>query len=113
MVLLERHLRHLRRIPGSLRKRQTVLDILSLVFAIIGAIGLVILSVCDTIDYPTVHWSMTVVFIVFVALSVFVQTWEVFSLAKSHDHWVNTLRRVAIIKSILLGIAVLFAIGFV
>lgn len=60
-----------------------------------------------------VHWSFTVVFVVFVALSVFVQTWEIFSLAESHDHWEKTLRGVAIVKSILLGIAVLFAIGFV
>lgn len=59
VVLLERHLRHQRRIPGSLRKRQTVLDILSLVFAIIGSLGLIILSVCDTFDYPTVSLEST------------------------------------------------------
>ena len=35
-VLVERHLRHQRRIPGSLRRRQTYLDIASLIFAEIG-----------------------------------------------------------------------------
>lgn len=58
-VFLERHLRHQRRIPGSIRKRQTYLDIASVIFAIIGAAALVLLSVFDDINYSTVHWSMS------------------------------------------------------
>lgn len=48
-TLAERHLRHQRRIPGSTRKRQTYLDILSVVFCVIGAAALVLLSVFDDV----------------------------------------------------------------
>lgn len=58
-VLLERHLRHQRRIPGSTTVQQTNLDIASVVFAVIGALGLIFLSIFDAFDYPDVHWSMS------------------------------------------------------
>jgi Frag1/DRAM/Sfk1 family len=72
-VLIERHLRHKRRIPGSLHKRTTHYDIASVIFAIIGSLGLIFLSIFDAFNYSNVHWSMTVVFIIFVALSVIFQ----------------------------------------
>lgn len=112
-VVLERHLRHQRRIPGSLRKRQTVLDIFSLIFAGIGAIALVILSVFNDVDYSNVHWSMAVVFVVAVAISVLLQTVEIFSLSKSHEKYLWHLKASAITKSVMLIVAVVAIIVFI
>lgn len=107
----ERHLRHQRRIPGSIRKKQTVLDIFSVICAIIGSLGLLFLSIFDAFDYSRVHWSMTVVFIVFVALSVLFQTLQVFSLSHDHDR-LKTLKVMAVIKALILGLAIAIAIAF-
>ncbi|EPQ31828.1 uncharacterized protein PFL1_00027 [Pseudozyma flocculosa PF-1] len=111
-TLAERHLRHQRRIPGSVRKRQTIYDILSVVFSFIGAAGLVLLSAFNAFDWSTVHWSMTVVFVVFTALSVLFQVLQVFSLSKDYEG-LRTLKLIAIVKAILLTIAVAGAIGFI
>lgn len=107
----ERHLRHQRRIPGSIRKKQTILDICSVICAIIGSLGLLFLSIFDAFDYSRVHWSMTVVFIVFVALSVLFQTLQIFSLSHDHDG-IIMLKVMAILKSIILGLAIAIAIAF-
>lgn len=112
-VLVERHLRHQRRIPGSLKKKQTVLDIFSLIFAVIGAAALVLLSVFDAFHYSNVHWSMTVVFVVGVGLSVLFQTIEIFSLSKHHDNYLWHLKAMAIVKTILLAFAVAVLLTFV
>lgn len=108
----ERHLRHQRRIPGSVRKKQTIYDILSVVFAIIGSLALVMLSVFDAFDYSRVHWSMTLIFVVFVALSVFFQVLQIFSLSHDHDR-LATLKVMAIIKAIILALAIAGAIAFI
>lgn len=112
-TLLERHLRHQRRIPGSTRARQTRLDIASVVFAVIGAIALILLSIFDDINYSTVHWSMTVVFLAGVAISVLLQTLQIFSLSKSHDDELYHLRAMAIVKSVILGVALCVLIAFI
>ncbi|PWN35363.1 uncharacterized protein FA14DRAFT_160543 [Meira miltonrushii] len=112
-TLLERHLRHQRRIPGSVRKKQTVLDSFSVAFAIIGAIGLILLSIFDDVEYPRVHWSMTVVFVAGVALSVLMQTLQIFSLSKSHSDELWHLRAMAIVKSVILGVALAVLIVFI
>lgn len=112
-TLLERHLRHQRIIPGSTRKRQTVLDSFSVAFAIIGAIALILLSIFDDINYSRVHWSMTVVFVAGVAISVLLQTLQIFSLSKSHDDELYHLRAMAIVKSVILGIALCVLVAFI
>ncbi|KAN0066582.1 hypothetical protein ACQY0O_000676 [Thecaphora frezii] len=111
-TLAERHLRHKRRIPGSVRSKQTIYDIISVVFSFIGAAGLVLLSCFNAFDFSTVHWSMTVVFVVFTALSVLFQVLQVFSL--SHDYaGLRVLKIMSIVKAILLAVAVAGAIGFI
>lgn len=108
----ERHLRHLRRIPGSVRKKQTILDICSVICAIIGSAALVLLSIFDAFNHSTVHWSMTLIFVVFVALSVLFQVLQVFSLSHDHDR-LATLKVIAIIKAIILSLAIAGAIAFI
>ena len=43
-LITERWLRHLRRIPGALRKREKVADIAGLVFGALGGLALLLLS---------------------------------------------------------------------
>lgn len=111
-TLAERHLRHQRRIPGSIRKKQTILDICSVICAVIGCVALILLSVFDAFNHSTVHWSMTLIFVVFVALSVLFQVLQVFSLSHDYDR-LATLKVIAIIKAIILSLAIAGAIAFI
>lgn len=58
----ERWLRHTGRLTPNYRKSEKVASIVSIVFSIIGAAGLILLTIFDTRDYPTVHQSMLGVF---------------------------------------------------
>ncbi|KDN51337.1 hypothetical protein K437DRAFT_56073 [Tilletiaria anomala UBC 951] len=111
-VLIERQLRHSRRIPGSVRRRTTVFDVASVIFAIIGSLGLIFLSIFDAFDYSTVHWSMTVIFVFFVAVSVLFQLLQVFELAHGHPSGRGVLLATAIIKAIILGFSIIVSIIF-
>lgn len=98
-MLTERWLRHIRRIPGALHKKERYADILAVIFAIIGGLALMLLScvrlssrrrgqkvgrltrslVCsifNAFDYSTAHWILTAVFVVCVAISAACQTLE-------------------------------------
>ncbi|CAD6889482.1 unnamed protein product [Tilletia controversa] len=97
-TFLERHLRHVRRIPGSVKQKQTHLDIASVVFACFGAASIVLLSVFDAFNYSRVHWSFALLFIATVAISVLLQTIQVISLSKDHDEREYHLRAVAWVK---------------
>ncbi|EST07754.1 Frag1/DRAM/Sfk1 [Kalmanozyma brasiliensis GHG001] len=108
----ERALRHSRRIPGSIRKKQTVLDICSVVCAIIGSAALVLLSVFDAFNHSRVHWSMTLIFVVFVGLSVLFQVLQVFSLAHDYNR-LKTLKIIAVIKILIWSLAIAGAVAFI
>ena len=58
----ERWLRHTGRLAHNTTKSEKVLSIFSVIFAIIGAAGLILLSIFDTLRYPNVHDAMLVVF---------------------------------------------------
>lgn len=111
-VLIERQLRHARRIPGSTRRRTTIYDIFSVIFAIIGGLGLIFLSIFDAFQHPTAHWLCTLVFILGTAISVLFQVLEVFELAKGHPSRRGVLLATAIIKSVIFIFAILVAITF-
>ncbi|ORX35398.1 Frag1/DRAM/Sfk1 family-domain-containing protein [Kockovaella imperatae] len=110
-IIAERWLRHVDRLPADKRKRERVFDWMAIVFGAIGALGLVFLSIFDAFDYPKVHWSMTVVFVVFVALSAIFQSAEVWSLYKDHPDRPHLLRN-SILKLIIVTLAICTAIAF-
>lgn len=58
----ERWLRHKNRLTPNYNKTEKILSIFAVIFAIIGAAGLILLSIFDTKTYPTVHDSMLGVF---------------------------------------------------
>ncbi|SCZ97074.1 BZ3500_MvSof-1268-A1-R1_Chr4-2g06974 [Microbotryum saponariae] len=110
-LLTERWFRHIRRIPGALKKKETVYDIVCCVFGILGGLALMLLSIFDAFNHSTAHWTLTLVFVVCIALSAIFQTLEVMSLERDHVDR-NHLRRNAIIKLVIVSVAVAGAIGF-
>ncbi|GAA6049586.1 hypothetical protein NBRC10513_005926 [Rhodotorula toruloides] len=110
-LLMERWLRHLRRIPGPLRKRDRNADIVACIFGILGSIALVLLSCLNDLAFPNAHWSMAAVFIVCIAISALCQTLEIMWLKQDHIDRKH-LRRNAIIKWIIVVLAICCAICF-
>ncbi|WWC60534.1 uncharacterized protein I303_103108 [Kwoniella dejecticola CBS 10117] len=110
-LFAERWLRHVDRLPTDLRKREKIFDWLAIVFCIIGSAGLVLLSAFNAFDHSTIHWTMTLVFIVGVALSAIFQSAEVWSLHKDHPDR-KSLRRNSILKLTVVIIAIACAIAF-
>ncbi|TKA76411.1 hypothetical protein B0A49_05398 [Cryomyces minteri] len=61
--ILERWLRHNGRLAKNTSRTQKVLSILSVVFAIAGAAGLILLACFDTLRHPRLHDGFLVLFI--------------------------------------------------
>lgn len=76
-LCLERWLRHVRRIPGALAKREKVVDIIAVIFGTLGGLALLLLSIFNAFQYSTAHWILTAVFVVCIALCAICQTLEV------------------------------------
>jgi len=110
-LFLERWLRHVDRIPGTIHSKQRTFDIVAIVMGIIGAAGLVILSVFNDQTHPTIHWIFALVFIVFTALCALFQLLEVSSLSKDHPDRPH-LRRNGWFKVGIVTIAVAIAVAF-
>lgn len=110
-LFAERWLRHVDRLPVDVRRREQIFDWIAIVFGTLGAIGLILLGVFDAFDYSTIHWSMTLVFIVGVAISAIFQSAEVWSLHKDHPDRAH-LKRNSMLKLVVVGVAVACAIAF-
>ena len=61
-MIAERWLRHSGRLAHNTSWVQKGLSILAIITAIIGAAGLILLSIFDTANYPRVHDAMLAVF---------------------------------------------------
>jgi hypothetical protein len=72
----ERWLRHQGRLAKNTTTSQKVLSSLSIVFAIVGTIGLICLSIFDTLRYPRLHDIFLLLFIVGYVLSAILFCWE-------------------------------------
>ncbi|KAK5173362.1 uncharacterized protein LTR77_002043 [Saxophila tyrrhenica] len=59
----ERWLRHKARLTPTYSKGEAALSICAIIFAVAGAAGLILLSIFDTKNYPSVHDAMLGVFI--------------------------------------------------
>jgi hypothetical protein len=58
-LFTERWLRHLRRIPGSMRKPNTASSCVACVFGFCGGFALMLLSIIDAFNHSTAHWILT------------------------------------------------------
>ncbi|KAH7105357.1 Frag1/DRAM/Sfk1 [Auriculariales sp. MPI-PUGE-AT-0066] len=83
------------------RRRQRVLNTLSIVFSAIGAAALILLSVFDTVRYPTMHRLFLFIFIVGVVLSAIFTVFEFRSLSRSYPSE-RSIRRAFWMKNVLL-----------
>lgn len=110
-LLSERYLRHLRRIPGALAARDRRIDIAAVVFGSIGALALILLSIFNAFTHSVAHWTLTVIFVICIAISAICQTQEVRFLERNHSDRAH-LRRSAIIKLVIVSLAIVGVIIF-
>ena len=62
-LLAERYLRHTNRLAKNLGRAEHTFSILSIIFAIAGAAGLILLSIFDTLHHPHLHDGFLLLFI--------------------------------------------------
>jgi hypothetical protein len=72
----ERWLRHRGRLARNTTTSEKVLSSLSIVFAIIGTIGLICLSIFDTLRHPRLHDVFLLLFIAGYVVSAILLCWE-------------------------------------
>lgn len=112
-MVTERYLRSTRRIPGSIKKRQTIYDVFCVIFACLGGLFLGLLSGFNDVDYSNVHWACTLFFILCTGISILFQILELFSLSHHHNPSIKHLKWNAIFKAALLSFAFCVLITFV
>ncbi|KAG6918641.1 hypothetical protein DXG01_012760 [Tephrocybe rancida] len=94
-----------------MRRRELTLSILAIFGSLIGAAGLILLTVFDTLRYPTAHRIFLLVFIVGVALSAIFTVIEYRWISKGFRE-VRKLKIAYIMKAVIAGILILLAIAF-
>jgi Frag1/DRAM/Sfk1 family len=72
----ERWLRHRGRLARNIAQTEIVLTILSMIFAVVGTAGLILLSIFDTERYPRLHDIVLLLFIAGYLLSAIFLCWE-------------------------------------
>jgi Frag1/DRAM/Sfk1 family protein len=72
----ERWLRHRGRLAKNTTLTEKILSGLSMVFAVIGTVGLILLSIFDTLRYPRLHDTFLLFFIVGYVVSAVFICWE-------------------------------------
>jgi uncharacterized membrane protein YbhN (UPF0104 family) len=74
--IAERWLRHTGRLAHNTSTAQKVLSFLTILFALVGAAGLILLSIFDTLHYHTLHDIFLVLFIGGYIVSAVFVCWE-------------------------------------
>lgn len=74
--LSERWLRHRGRLARNITTSEKVLSSLSVVFAIVGTVGLICLSIFDTLRHPRLHDIFLLLFIAGYVISAILLCWE-------------------------------------
>ena len=76
-LCIDRYYRHVGRLMPENRRRERWLGALSILFAIGGGAALILLACFNDINYSNIHWSMTLVFVVCIAISAIFHTAEI------------------------------------
>lgn len=108
----DRWLRHRGRLARNLTLLEKVLSGLSMVFAIIGAAGLILLSIFDTWRHPRLHDVFLLLFIVGYVVSAIFICWEYQRLRRNFGY-IKILRISYWIKIFFILVEVALAIAFV
>ncbi|KAL2256583.1 hypothetical protein VTK26DRAFT_1440 [Humicola hyalothermophila] len=109
--LADRWLRHKGRLAPNTTTGEKVLSGLTIVFAIIGTVGLICLSVFDTARHPRLHNLFLLLFILGYVFSAIFICWEYWKLGKRHRER-RILRISFYIKLLFVLIEVILAIAF-
>ncbi|KAK4053163.1 hypothetical protein OIV83_001898 [Microbotryomycetes sp. JL201] len=110
-LLLLRWMRHLRRLPGTINRREAWARALSLLFGMLGGLFLILLSCFNNQAFPTAHWILALMFLLSEAASALFQVLEIHFLSRSHPDRKHLKRNVKI-KAGVIVIAFLGAVGF-
>ncbi|KAI0031210.1 Frag1/DRAM/Sfk1 [Vararia minispora EC-137] len=108
---IERLLRHHGRLHAHLRKRERAFASLSILGAVVGGAGLILLSIFDDKNHRSAHDAFLLVFIVGVALS------AIFTVVEfrwiSHNYiYVRQVRIAYVAKGTIAGILIILAIAY-
>jgi hypothetical protein len=74
--LSERWLRHRGRLARNITTSEKILSSLSIVFAIVGTVGLICLSIFDTLRHPRLHDTFLLLFVAGYVMSAILLCWE-------------------------------------
>ncbi|BFZ62709.1 hypothetical protein YB2330_003819 [Saitoella coloradoensis] len=111
-LIAERWLRHRSRLTPNRRTTEKVLSVCAIVCALVGAAALICLSIWDAFNHSSVHWRLTVVFIIFIALSAIFTTCEFRFLRKGYpDTRRLMLSYAAKILIVIFAVALAIAMG--
>ncbi|KAK3308123.1 Frag1/DRAM/Sfk1 family-domain-containing protein [Chaetomium strumarium] len=108
----DRWLRHRGRLAPNTTTGEKILSGLTIVFAIVGTVGLILLSIFDTARYPKQHDIFLLLFIAGYVLSAIFICWEYWRLGKTHRE-TRILRYSFYVKVIFIIIEVVLAIAFI
>lgn len=109
--LSERWLRHRGRLAANISMTEKVLSGLSMVFALVGTAGLILLSIFDTLRHPTLHDIFLLLFVVGYVVSAIFICWEYQRLG-THFREHRVLRASFWIKLLFILLEVVLAIAF-
>lgn len=110
--LFDRLLRHRGRLVPTTTRTEHVLSVLTIVFAVVGTAGLILLSVFDTLRHPKLHDVFLLLFIGGYVLSAIFICWEYQRLGQRwRGH--RVLRVSFWIKLVFVVVEILLAIAFV
>lgn len=107
----ERYLRHAGRLVPNSRRREKVCSALAIFCSIPGQLGILLVAVFNTVDHPTTHVAMLVLFLIGTGLSIVFQTLEYVALDRNYKES-NKLRITTFLKIVWLLIALVLAICF-
>lgn len=109
--IAERWLRHTGRLTHNTSNFQKFLSVVSILAAIVGAVGLICLTIFDTLNHHTLHDTFLVVFIAGYVVSAIFICWEYQRLGVAHRQ-VRILAYSFWIKLAFIIVEVALAIGF-
>ncbi|KAF7312077.1 hypothetical protein MIND_00220000 [Mycena indigotica] len=110
-LVIERYLRHSGRLVPTMRRRETVFSVLSVLGSILGGAGLILLSVFDTKRHVNLHRGFLLLFMLGVALSALFTVIEYRWISKDY-HFIRQLRHAYFAKGLIALVLVVLAVAF-
>ncbi|KZZ87290.1 Frag1/DRAM/Sfk1 [Ascosphaera apis ARSEF 7405] len=111
VFVIERWMRHARQLAPNTNRREKIFACISIFFALMGACGIIFLTIFDTWNHNNVHDSMLVLFIVGYILSAVFVCLEYYSLGLNYPEH-RILKISFILKAIFIVVEFTLAVAF-